>query len=53
MSLAKGYLPKLDWPVRCGFHPETAFPLAQMLDYARATGDVEFERLLRENAKAF
>ncbi len=53
VSLAKGYLPKLDWPVRCGFHPETAFPLAQMLDYARATGDVEFERLLQEKAKAF
>ncbi len=52
-GLVKGYLPKLEWPVRCGFHPETAFPLAQMLDYARATGDGEFERLLLEKARSF
>ena len=51
--MAKDYLPKLDWPVRCGFHPETAFPLAQMIDYARAMGDAEFERLLLEKARAF
>lgn len=52
-SLAKGYLPKLDWPVRCGFHPESAFALAQMLDHARKTGDREFEQLLIEKARAF
>jgi hypothetical protein len=52
-GLAKDYLPKLDWPVRCGFHPETAFPLGQMLDYARGTGDREFESLLLEKARAF
>jgi hypothetical protein len=43
---AKAYLPKLDWPIRCGFHPETAFPLGQMLDYARGVGDEQFETLL-------
>lgn len=53
VGLAKGYLPKLDWPVRCGFHPESAFPLAQLLDYARQTGDADFERLLVEKSKAF
>lgn len=52
-GLAKGYLPKLDWPIRCGFHPESAFPLAQMLDYARATGDADFERLLLDKSRAF
>lgn len=52
-GLAKDYLPKLDWPVRCGFHPETAFPLGQMLDYARGTGDREFESLLLEKSRAF
>ncbi len=52
-SLATDYLPKLDWPVRCGFHPESAFPLGQMLDYARGTGDREFERLLLEKARGF
>jgi hypothetical protein len=50
---AKGYLPKLDWPIRCGFHPESAFPLGQMLDWAQATGDVGFEKLLKEKARAF
>jgi hypothetical protein len=52
-GLAMAYLPKLDWPVRCGFHPETAFPLGQMLDYARGRGDREFETLLLEKARAF
>jgi len=52
-ALAKDYLPRLDWPVRCGFHPESGFALAQMLDYARKTGDLEFEKLLLEKARAF
>jgi hypothetical protein len=52
-SLAKDYLPKLDWPVRCGFHPETAFPLGQMLDYARATDDDELEKLVVGKSRAF
>ncbi|MEM9238328.1 MAG: DUF2891 domain-containing protein, partial [Verrucomicrobiota bacterium] len=53
VALAKDYLPKLDWPIRCGFHPESSFALGQMLDYARATGDREFEQLVIERAKAF
>ena len=52
-ALAKDYLPKLDWPVRCGFHPESGFALAQMLDYARMTHDRDFENLLVAKAKAF
>lgn len=50
---AKAYLPKLDWPIRCGFHPESSFALGQMLDWARATGDEEFEVLLIQKAKGF
>ena len=50
---AKGYLPKLDWPIRCGFHPESGFPLGQMLDWARAAGDKEFEKLIVEKAMKF
>lgn len=50
---AKAYLPKLDWPIRCGFHPESAFPLGQMMDWARATGDEELEALVSEKAKSF
>ncbi|MES2440857.1 MAG: DUF2891 domain-containing protein [Verrucomicrobiota bacterium] len=52
-GLATDYLPKLDWPVRCGFHPESAFPLGQMLDYARQTGNPDFEKLLLEKARVF
>jgi hypothetical protein len=40
------YLPKLTFPVRTGVHPNTAFALAQALDYARATGRQDFERVL-------
>ncbi len=50
---SKAYLPKLSWPIRCGFHPETAFPLGQLLDWARATGDTEFEKLIITKAKEF
>lgn len=50
---AKSYLPKLDWPIRCGFHPESSFALGHMLDWARATGDQEFVDLLTRKAKGF
>ena len=40
------YLPKLTNPVRTGVHPNTAFALALGLDYARATGRKDFERVL-------
>ncbi len=50
---AKAYLPKLDWPIRCGFHPESSFALGQMLDWARATDDEAFQSLLVEKAKSF
>ena len=53
VSLTKAYLPKLDWPVRCGFHPETSFPLSQALDWARATGDRELEALVSDKARQF
>lgn len=53
VTLAKAYLPKLDWPIRCGFHPESAFALAQMLDWARAAGDRELEALVVKKARQF
>ncbi|BCX49710.1 DUF2891 domain-containing protein [Haloferula helveola] len=53
VRLATDYLPKMDWPVRCGFHPESAFPLAQMLDYARGVGDRELDELLIERSLRF
>lgn len=50
---AKEYLPKLEWPIRCGFHPETAFPLAQFFDYSIAAGDSDFAALVTEKSKTF
>ncbi len=53
VQLAKAYLPKLDWPIRCGFHPESAFALSQFLDYARTVGDHEFETLILAKSRTF
>lgn len=53
LALATDYLPKLDWPIRCGFHPESAFALSQMLDYARAKQNPGFEKLVCDRARAF
>ncbi|HVJ68051.1 MAG TPA: DUF2891 family protein, partial [Caulifigura sp.] len=35
------------------FHPESSFPLGQMLDYARATGDADLEQLVISKSRAF
>lgn len=53
VELARGYLPRLDWPIRCGFHPESAFALAQMLDYARATNNQTLADLIVEKSLDF
>ena len=29
LANAKAYLPKLDWPIRCGFHPSPPSPSAK------------------------
>lgn len=50
---AKGYLPKLSWPIRCGFHPESSFALGQMIDWAAAAGDGGFKALVTSKAKGF
>lgn len=47
------YLPKLTWPIRVGEHPNTAWALAEFLDYARATGHTALERLASERARAY
>src|SRR4030095_15785939 len=46
VTLARGYLPRLTYPIRTGVHPDTAFALGQLLDYARSVGAVDFEKLL-------
>ncbi len=47
------FLPKQTYPIRTGVHPNTAFGLALALDYARAVGATELERLIVERAHAY
>jgi len=47
------YLPKLTLPVRSGVHQNTAFALAQALDYARATGRKDFEKIILSRASFY
>ncbi len=47
------WLPKLTHPVRSGEHSQSAFGLGLMLDWARASGDEEFEALLESKIRAF
>jgi hypothetical protein len=49
------FLPKLTTPIRTGVHPNTAFALAEALDWARAggAGRADFERLVLERSRAF
>ncbi|MDB6076663.1 MAG: hypothetical protein JWO82_410 [Akkermansiaceae bacterium] len=53
VTLTKAYLPKLEYPVRCGFHPESSFALSQTLDYARAVKDADLEKLVIAKARQF
>jgi Protein of unknown function (DUF2891) len=47
------WLPKLSHPVRIGEHDQTAFGLGLMFDYARATKNEAFAKLIRDSAKKF
>ena len=49
----KTWLPKLSHPVRIGEHNQSAFALGLMLDYARATGNEEFAKLLTAKTREF
>jgi hypothetical protein len=42
------WLPKLAYPIRIGEHDQTAFAFGLALDWARATGNRDAERLLAE-----
>src|SRR5260221_12949913 len=44
------FLPKQNYPIRTGVHPNTAFGLAFALDYARAAGDKKLEPLIVERS---
>ena len=47
------FLPKLIYPIRVGEHTNTAFGLVFALDYARALGDTELEKLIIQRASDF
>lgn len=47
------FLPKLNYPIRVGEHPNTAFGLSFAFDYAMAAGNTELENLIRQRAKDF
>lgn len=47
------FLPKQNYPIRTGVHPNTAFGLAFALDYARAVGDQKLESLIVERSRNY
>ena len=52
-SLIEGYLPRLHFAIRSGVHPDTAFALAQMIDYARAVSNADLEACLIGNIQTY
>ncbi len=49
----KTFLPKQNYPIRTGVHPNTAFGLAFAFDYAKVIGDRELETLLEERSRTY
>src|SRR5262244_3634297 len=47
------FLPKQNYPIRTGVHPNTAFGLAFALDYARSVDDKKLESLLVERSRTY
>ncbi len=47
------FLPKQDYPIRRGVHPNTAFGIAFALDYARVAENQGLEELLLERAHTY
>ncbi|APY07369.1 hypothetical protein BWZ20_03215 [Winogradskyella sp. J14-2] len=47
------FLPKLNYPIRVGEHPNTAFGLSFAYDYALATENVQLQTLIKTRAKEF
>jgi hypothetical protein len=49
----KTFLPKQNYPIRTGVHPNTAFGLAFAFDYAKVVGDRELVSLLDERSRTY
>lgn len=53
VELTLGYLPRLSNPIRTGVHPDTAFALSQILDYARSCKQAPLEALILHRAREY
>ena len=53
VALTKDYLPRLTYPIRTGVHPDTAFALGQVLDYAREVGEDSLAQLIVSRARDY
>ncbi len=47
------FLPKQNYPIRTGVHPNTAFGLAFALDYARVAGNQKLASLIVERSRTY
>lgn len=47
------FLPKQNYPIRTGVHPNTAFGISFALDYARSTKNYQLESLLTERGMTY
>lgn len=47
------FLPKLNYPIRVGEHPNTAFGLSFAYDYAKTVGHAELKSLIEKRARDF
>jgi len=53
VSLTLGYLPRLSTPIRTGVHPDTAFALGQILDYARTVSNQELAQAIEKRSREY
>lgn len=53
VALTRDFLRRLTYPIRTGVHADTAFALGQIIDYARATGDAELEKIAAARAREY
>jgi len=47
------FLPKQNYPIRTGVHPNTAFGLAFTFDYAQTTGNTKLADLIAERSRTY
>lgn len=47
------FLPKQNYPIRTGVHPNTAFGLAFAFDYAQTTGNTKLAALIAERSRTY